>query len=177
MEYRSFAEVYADNDRIRERLIATVGALDDKAAEKRLDDGGWSVGQIVEHISTVDEGICKICSKLLASARDKGLSGDGSVRFSPEFIKRIDDLTNTKLEAPERVHPTGEQTVAQSLERLSANRERLSGIRHLFETLDSTKEKFLHPYFGDLSAAEWLVLRGGHEERHIEQIDRIIANM
>ncbi|HTK37618.1 MAG TPA: DinB family protein [Pyrinomonadaceae bacterium] len=176
MKYRSFAEVYADNDRIRERLIATVGALDDKATEKRLDEGGWSVGQIVEHISAVDEGICKICSKLLAAARDKNLPGDGSVRLSPEFTERIDSLTKTKLEAPERVHPTGEQSVAQSLERLSANRERLSGIQHLFEAFDSTEDKFPHPHFGGLSAAEWLVLLGAHEERHLGQIDRIVAN-
>jgi len=176
MWYRSFAEVYADNDRIRERLITTVGALDDKAAEKRLDESGWSIKQIVEHISTVDEGMCKICAKLLSTARDRGLSSDGSVHISAEFIETIKNLTNTKLEAPERVHPTGEQSIGQSLERLSANRERLVGIQHLFETIDSTDEKFPHPYFGNLSAAEWLVLRGGHEERHIDQIDRIIAN-
>ena len=174
MWYQSFSEIYDDNDRVRERLIAAVRTLDDKVAAARLDDEGWSVAQIVEHISVVDEGICKICAKLLSAAREKGLSSDGSVRLSPEFIERIDNLTNTKLVAPERVRQSVEQSIAQSLERLSANREKLNEIQHLFETLDSTEEKFPHPYFGDLAAAEWLVLRGGHEERHIEQIDRII---
>lgn len=176
MPYQSFAEVYAENDRVRERLIATVGTIDNEVAATRLNDEGWSVAQIVEHISIVDEGMGKICSKLLSAAREKGLTNNGSVHLSPEFIEGIENLATTKLEAPERVHPISGQTVAESLTRLAANRERLNGIKSLFEKFDSTEEKFPHPHFGDLSAAEWLVLLGGHEARHIEQIERIITS-
>jgi len=46
----------------------------------------------------------------------------------------------------------------------------------LFETNDGNQNKFPHPYFGDLSAIEWLVLIGGHEVRHLRQIKGMIAN-
>lgn len=170
MQYRTFTEVFVTNDRIRERLITTVGVLDDNAATAQPDINGWSVTQIVEHISIVDEGMCKICAKLLS---DAGENGNGSVHLSPGFIAKMSDMVNTKLEAPERVRPTGEQSIAESLERLSSNRDRLNEIKDRFEIRDTTKNKFPHPYFGDLSAAEWLVLRGLHESRHIDQIERI----
>lgn len=175
MNYETFEEVYATNDKIRERLIATVGELSDEVAQTRPDGEGWSVAEIVEHISKVDEGMCKICHKLLSKARDKGAEGDGSVFLSPEFETSINTIGSTKLNAPEMVRPGGEQSIARSLERLAENHARLNEIKELFETWNSTEEKFPHPYFGDLSAAEWLVLRGGHEARHIRQIERIIA--
>ena len=50
------------------------------------------------------------------------------------------------------------------------SRERLNELRPLFEEFDGDTAKFPHPYFGDLSAVEWLVLLGGHEERHLKQI-------
>jgi hypothetical protein len=171
MQYQTFTEVFTANDRIRERLIATVSGLDDNAAAARPDINGWSVTQIVEHISIVDEGMCKICAKLLS---DAGENGSGSVYLSPEFIAKMSDVVNTKLKAPERVRPTGEQSIAESLSRLSSNSDRLNEIRDRFEIRDTTEKKFPHPYFGDLSAAEWLVLRGLHESRHIDQIARII---
>lgn len=172
MQYRTFNEVFTAHDRIRDRLIATVGLLDENAAAARPDINGWSVTQIVEHISVVDEGMCKICAKLLS---DAGENGNGSVYLSPEFIAKMNDMANTKLEAPERVRPTGEQNIAESLARLSANRDRLNEIRDRFEVRDTAQKKFPHPYFGDFSAAEWLVLRGLHESRHIDQIERIIS--
>ena len=37
--------------------------------------------------------------------------------------------------------------------------------------------KFPHPFFGELSATEWLVLLGGHEARHTAQIERILSGI
>jgi hypothetical protein len=34
---------------------------------------------------------------------------------------------------------------------------------------------FPHPFFGELSAIEWLCLIGGHEQRHLKQIKRVMA--
>jgi hypothetical protein len=139
-----------------------------------LDEQGWSVAEIVEHISIVDEGMCKICSKLLSKARENGSLGDGVVRLAPEFLEKLDSIESTKLEAPPMVRPGGEKSIAELLAKLSENRDRLNELKPLFESLNTTDFKFPHPYFGELSAAEWLVLRGGHEARHIGQIERIL---
>jgi hypothetical protein len=75
------------------------------------------------------------------------------------------------------VRPINNIPIAESIAKLDELQGQYAEMKAKFETVDGVEAKFPHPYFGDLSAAEWLVLRGGHEERHIEQIDRIIANM
>jgi hypothetical protein len=42
---------------------------------------------------------------------------------------------------------------------------------------DGDTHKFPHPYFGPLSAVEWLVLLGGHEARHLQQIKNIAGKI
>jgi hypothetical protein len=175
MEYKTFTEIYTANDKIRERLENIVSGLDDRLASVRPEGENWSIAQIVEHISMVDERICKICYKLLSKARESGEAGDGTVVVSPEFLGKFDSIENAKLEAPGPVQPGGEKSIAESLAKLSENRDKLSEIKPLFESLNTINHKFSHPFFGDLSATDWLVLRGGHEARHMNQIERIIS--
>lgn len=177
MRYQTFTDVFAENDATRERLKNTIGALDDQTVLLGLDGTGWSIKQIVEHISLVDEGICKICAKLLSNARENGNSGNGAVTLSTEFLNHLNRIENTKLEAPARVQPGGETSVIESLTRLSENRNKFGEIQPLFEILNTTDSKFPHPYFGELSATEWLVLRSVHEARHLNQIERILSKI
>jgi len=71
------------------------------------------------------------------------------------------------------VRPTGTKTIAESLEVMAGNRIKLEEMRPLFETVNSAAT-FPHPYLGELTAAEWLCLIGGHSARHMRQITRIL---
>ena len=82
-----------------------------------------------------------------------------------------------KVEAPAFVQPTGARTVSESLAKLDQNAEQVEQLRGLFETVDATELKFPHPFFGDISAHEWLSLKGGHEMRHIKQIEKVLAKI
>src|SRR5690349_14472046 len=145
MNYTTFTDVFTESDATRDRLKSTVGGLDDKTVSIHPDSGGWNIAQLVEHISSVDEGSCKICAKLLSKARAGDMAGDGKVALSPEFLGHLAAIKDTKLVAPERVRPGGEQSVAESLAKLSENRERLGEIKSLFESLNTTDAKFPHP--------------------------------
>ena len=80
-----------------------------------------------------------------------------------------------KFEAPDRVRPTGNQTIAESIEKLKESQKNLKDLQPLFETVECSDHKFPHPAFGELTAHEWLALVGGHEFRHIEQIKKLLA--
>jgi hypothetical protein len=41
----------------------------------------------------------------------------------------------------------------------------------------SGEATFPHPYFGEMTAVEWLILAGGHEKRHTDQIRRLLDKM
>jgi hypothetical protein len=75
------------------------------------------------------------------------------------------------------MRPSGEKSVAESLARMEDNRKKLEELRPMFESWDSVSFKFPHPHFGDMSAIEWLALIGGHEERHLKQIERLLEKL
>lgn len=170
MNYQNIAEIYDSNDAIRENLKQMLGKLTDEQCLAVPDGEKWSLAQIVEHVAAVEEGMTKICARLLRKAQADARKSDGAVKLSESFAAKAGEIGKLKLEAPEMVKPTGEKTVAESLAQLDANREKLNELRSQFETIDAAEHKFPHPYFGDLSAHEWLVLIGGHEARHLRQI-------
>jgi hypothetical protein len=177
MSERTIADIYADNDRIRQRLSETVGELSDEHASSAIDGEKWTIAQIVEHVSLVESGIIRICAKLLSKAEAEGTTAEGVVRMSDAFVERSGQIAAMKLEAPEIVHPSGKKTIAESLAKMEENRLAFGELMPAFEAFDSSENKFPHPFFGDLSAAEWLVLSGGHKARHIKQIRRLLQKM
>ena len=176
MNNESIESIYAENRRIRERFVKTVTAISDDELQAAPDGEKWPIAHLVEHVAIVEEGISKICNKLLREAEAAGAKANGESRLSENFLSRASDTT-AKLEAPERVRPSGERSVSESLARMEDNRKRLEELRPVFESWDSESFKFPHPHFGDMSAIEWLSLIGGHEERHLSQIEMLLGEI
>ena len=175
MNYATLNEAYAANDEIRRKLTETVGVLTEEQLDARPDGEKWSVKQIVEHVAMVNDGVGRICSKLLSKAEAAGHPANG-FSMSPAFLEKAMGSVDAKLEAPEMVHPVG-MPIADSLSKLDAATEALKLLREKFEKFDGIGPKFPHPYFGDLSAQEWFVLSGAHEGRHLRQIWRIVEKL
>lgn len=176
MNNRTVAEVYEANDQIRENLKATLSDVSDKEANFLPDGEKWTIAALVEHIGIVEEGMGKISHKLLGAAKEAGAAaGDGRIGLSESFGQKTAAIRDMKLDAPERVRPTGKQTIAESLAKMEENRRHLNELQPLFETVDCSGQTFPHPALGELTAHEWLVLIGGHEARHIAQIKRLLA--
>lgn len=174
MNYKTIADVYEANDKIREQLKEIVGNLTDEQANALPEGGQWSIAQIVEHLSLVEDGMTRISARLLSKAKEDGKAADGNVKISAEFLQRIAGANERRFNAPEIVHPTGNQTIAESLVKMEENRRKLNELRPLFESVECSDYKFPHPAFGELTAHEWLALLGGHEARHTAQIKRIL---
>lgn len=177
MNFKSVADIYAANDAIHAGLKDLVSTISEEQARASVEGSEWTIAQIVEHISIVDEGASKICSKLLRKLEAvAAAAAGGAVTVSDNFLKHYSTINEVKLEAPERVRPTGTQTIAESLTRIDENRSRLRQLLPRFETSQS-ETRFPHPYFGELSAVEWLILIGGHEQRHLNQIRRMLDRL
>ena len=82
-----------------------------------------------------------------------------------------------KLEAPEMVQPSLQKSIEESMSKFDENREKLLELKPAFEKFDSNGHRFPHPFFGELSAGEWLTLVGGHKLRHIKQIEKLAARI
>lgn len=177
MSYETIADVYSANDLIRERLKTTVADLSDAEATAVPADETWSAQMIVEHLWMVEFGVSRICAKLLEAAKADGRPGDGRLSLSADFGERSKTVADVKIQAPERVQPTGNVTIGEALEKMTASRAQINGLRADLEQWDSSQHRFPHPFFGEITAVEWLVMLGGHEARHTKQIERILAKI
>lgn len=177
MNYQNIEEIYTANDKIREKLKSIVADLPDEKANSVVEGENWTVAGIVEHLSMVEDGMIRICAKLLREAEGNQGKADGSAKISAEFLEKLGGIRDRKVQAPERVHPSGSKTIAESLTVMDENRTKLNELKPLFETVECADFKFPHPAFGDISAHEWLALLGGHEMRHTAQIKRLLDKM
>lgn len=177
MKYETVADIYSANLKVRAALAETVSNISPAEATALADGEKWTIQQIVEHLSMVDFGISRICSKLLDEAKSIGKPSDGSVKLSTNFTEKAAVVDNVKIEAPERVQPSGNVTIVEALEKMTANRPAFDAMRSDLEKYDVSGPKFPHPYFGDITAAEWMVVAVGHEHRHTKQIERLLAKI
>ncbi len=177
MNTQTIAEIYAGNDNIQKKFIDTLTGLSPEQASALPEGETWSVAQIAEHVAIVENGMARICEKLLKEAQAKGKTSDGTTFISDNFRAKGAEVAVIKLEAPTMVKPAGNSTVAESLAKMDETNAKFNELRPLFDTCDCSDLKFPHPYFGDISAAEWLTLAGGHKARHLKQIRNVLAKI
>ena len=174
MIYNSVAEIFEAIDKTRNELKQRVSSLTEEQKNSRSGENGWSVSEIVEHLATVESGVVRIAAKLLAKAEADGVKSDGTLNPPVSFVEQTKSIENRKLQAPERIHPQGAQSLSESLAKLDENRRALSEMRSRIEAVDSTATAFPHPFFGNLNLYEWLAMVGMHEARHLQQIEVIL---
>jgi uncharacterized damage-inducible protein DinB len=175
MNNQTIGDIYANNDKLREKTKQLVAPLSDEQTVALPEGEKWTIAEIVEHIAIVQSGMAKISAKLLREAQGAGKASDGVARLSENFKTKAAEAAKLKFEAPDRVRPTGNQTVEESLRKMDAASEELEKLRPLFESVECSDFKFPHPFMGDLTAHEWLALVGGHEARHLRQIENRLA--
>jgi uncharacterized damage-inducible protein DinB len=178
MNYQTIAEIYQANKTVREKLRATISTLTPEQLSFRVDENTWTITEIVEHIAIVEDGMTNIASSLLNKAKTENVENDGSANISAGFLERaalIADRKARKAVAPERVVPTGMYSVEKSFEKMDETGRLLTHLQKGLETVNTQHFKFPHPFFGDVAATEWLALIGGHELRHIDQIEEILS--
>ena len=171
---KTIAEIYAANDKVREKIKNTVSALTDEQSSVLHEGEKWTIAHLVEHIAVVETGMAKISAKLLKQAQAAGNQADGTAKLSEDFARKAAVVRDQKLEAPEMVRPTGNKTIAQSLKKMEENQQMLEDLRPLFESVECSDFTFPHPAFGALTAHEWLTLIGGHQARHLRQLENML---
>lgn len=115
--------------------------------------------------------------KAVGPGNSRWKNSDGSVNLAPEFGQKWAELAKVRVEAPERVHPTGDVSIADSVAKLSDNDKSFAELKSDLTAYDLSQHTFPHPYFGNLTAAEWLIIAGGHEKRHTKQIQEMLDSI
>ena len=178
MTYNSVAQIFERIDETRERLYSRVEGLSDEQAAKRPSPNAWSVKEIIEHLSIIEDRLLRMMTMMLMKAESAGAgSSNGPVEIKPFSLEKlIERSRNEKYDAPEAVRPSGQVTLADSLAKMRRSREELHGLRSRVETTDLSGATYPHPVGAALNFYEWLAFIGVHEERHLRQIDSVLSS-
>jgi hypothetical protein len=159
----------------REKLLQSVSGLSVAQLDHKAEETVWSVSDVLNHVSLVDEANAKLTSNMLKRASAKSLPPDPSPEAS--VIHSMDEIfarmNAAKFQAPEFVAPHSHAPVDESLARLKASRERMLANVEQLDGYDLSELTFPHPFAGDLNTYQWILMAGAHEFRHAEQIKRM----
>jgi len=155
------------------RLLGLVDGLSEAQWTFRETPERWSIAGIVEHCALF-EGF--ILGKIVAV-----------IEAGPEPEKRVDveikeglvmglaQARATPFVSREIVRPTGAWSQAKAVAELRAARAR--SVAFALETEAPLRDCFFaHIAFGDLDCCQWLLLLGQHMERHVLQVEEVMAD-
>jgi hypothetical protein len=177
MIYTSVADIYKAIDEPRERIYKRVESLSEEQANTRPNAKAWSATEIVEHLTITEERLVRMMKVMLTKAEGASVKSDRSAVEIRPFS--LDELVarsrNEKYIAPVAMRPSGTVQLAHLLVRLRQSRVELGSLRPRIEATDLSEFTYSHPAFGPLNCYQWLAFIGLHEERHLRQLESVMA--
>jgi DinB superfamily len=133
----------------------------------------WSVAECLEHIVIVEAFILSTINSTLQQP-----PGSFKSAMSDDVLdERLKKATEraTRVKAPANLEPTGRRPHDQLHSEFDAARKRTA------EFVSSTnaplrQSGFPHPILGNLDCYQWVLLIGGHGERHRAQAEEVMAD-
>jgi glutamate/tyrosine decarboxylase-like PLP-dependent enzyme len=160
----------------RERLLRSVISLSQADLDFSPSLEQWSAGEILHHLQLIEESVVRVVDKLAARAEKAGVGpdpGDGSLIRS---LDRFDIEGSTqRIPAPLSVAPRKGIPARELLDGLDASRAALIGTLQRCARFDMSQVHFPHPVLGKLDGYQWALYVGKHEERHRQQIERVLS--
>jgi uncharacterized damage-inducible protein DinB len=174
MIYHNIADILAANEQAQERFIAVVSNLTEAQANFRPDENQWTIAEIVEHVSIVNDGLLRLTHKLLKEADSAPRPPKADLNLGHTTLDE-NGQQQGQFQAPDRVRPQGGARIEDSLAKMRASLAGLAEIQSRLEAVDLSEQMVPHPFLGPINAYQWMVLLGEHLDRHRGQIERVKA--
>lgn len=165
--------IAADNQRLaallresRERFLLSLADVSEESCRHRPSSGCWSVLDCVEHVAATETFMFGL---LKAPRRPRSADAPNREQI---FLERVANRSS-KVEAPERAHPTGRFPTLDAAQKLFENSRAGAILLAEQNTEDLRRTEVPHPLFGEVSAYELLIVMAKHAERHAAQIEEI----
>jgi hypothetical protein len=172
----SNADVLALLDRERAAFLAQVSRVPGPRQAERPGPDRWSVAEIVEHVARIDTGVAKALAVKSAEPLSATPGQLAEARMTPGKAARIRGR-DERVEAPERVRPTGTLSPEAALEQLAQAR---AALKAAFLATDATAlDGVVHPHIliGPLTLRAWVEFAAHHDARHAEQVAELAEEL
>ena len=172
--YRTFCtmkRILRRLDSVHEKLLGTVTSLDPKLFSQRPTEDEWSVGDIVQHLSLVEERVIQDLEK--AAQREPQ-----RVRFVKRLLPTsIVSSRLLKVKSPKAVTPMAPREKEAAIEALETARAKLKVFCDAHDVNRFRKLVFKHPFLGDIDGVATISFISYHERRHYKQIREVLRKI
>ncbi len=163
----------AELAKTKERLTSTIAGLSEAQFNFKSAPESWSVAECVEHLAISESMMDGMLQGALKVAADP--SKRDSVQITDEKLMGMISNRDQKAKAPEAFEPSGkfgsfEETVKEFTDKRDAH------ITYLKDTEDDLRNHYAKSPFGTLDGLQVLLFMSGHTERHVAQMEEIIAH-
>lgn len=167
---------YADAQ--RNDLLSAVSPLPLERWTEHPAAGRWSVVELFEHLYRVEHSCARVIAKAVAGAREAGHSMETDTHSMLGTLDAFGLRDRTRrLDAPERVVPTGTWTPEEAREKLAASHEELHEAIRAGDGLALGSIYQTHARLGDIDLYRWILFVAEHEARHVQQAVEIAEQL
>ncbi|WP_217269679.1 DinB family protein [Neobacillus endophyticus] len=161
---------YVDLAETRGQLLNEVRTLSFEELNRKPDLNQWSAAEVCHHLYLTEKSFTK--------GIIYGLKKANTEKAAPKPIQLLKDRSK-KIDAPDLVKPSQEPLDFQQIVNLlNESRTSLLDVLKAIEDRTALKTKSAkHLLFGDLPLYQWIEIVYLHEQRHIEQIKQIKAQI
>jgi uncharacterized damage-inducible protein DinB len=168
------AEALEYLDTERAELRAAVELVPPALREQPPGPDRWSVAQVLQHLTLIENRIARLVSKRIAGARAEGLGPEletGPILNTRHAAKIAD--RSFRVTAPEEIRPPSDADAASAWAALEQSRETLRAAALSGDGLALGEVMHPHPVLGEINLYQWILFVGSHEVRHTAQVREI----
>jgi hypothetical protein len=139
-------------------------------------NGGWSIAQVVFHISNAEKGVVQYLQKKLQNPQESEPAGLKS--YYRATLLRYALRSKKKFRIPKALEqPQGPYPLPVLMDSWQLTRTELKNLLISINPADINKQLFKHPVVGKISLKQTLGFMTDHAQRHLEQIRKIKAEL
>jgi hypothetical protein len=166
-------QIIDEIERTRSQLLAMVSGSTQSELDSRPLPDQWSIGEILHHLSIIENQVTHVAAKQIGRAEKSGLAPDPS---DESILQSLDqfaiETAPQKIASPQFAVPTKSIKKEDLLEELKKSRIALMEQLRKAHSYDLSRLQFPHPVLGRLDMYQWILYVGKHEQRHIHQMER-----
>jgi len=163
---------YLDTERAE--LRAVVELVPPEKREQPPGPDRWSVAQVLQHLTLIENRVGRLVNKRIAGARAEGLGPEletGPILNTRHAAKIAD--RSFPVSAPEEVRPPSDTDAASAWAALEKSRQALRDAMLSGDGLALSQVMHTHAVLGEINLYQWIHFVGSHEVRHIAQVREI----
>lgn len=172
------AELLDYVDAQRTNLRTVVDAIPSWKYDRTPPGGGWTIRDVLEHLSIVEPRIATVIRQTTTEARTTGVALETETDSILRSINLNEFLDRSRrIDAPNGIKPTSNLQLPALWDALAASRTELRDAAMAADGLALGALSFPHRIFGPMDLYTWIAFVGAHETRHADQIREIGASL